>query len=121
MCILLKSGLFLFLVLAVPSGPPVNLALTPLSSTSIILTWNPPLIHERNGLITTYTITFTSEGNTNIFTARDPSLTLHNLRPFTEYTFNVSASTRVGSGPVSGAFTGSTLEDGMTCYQLATM
>lgn len=97
----------------VPSGPAVNLAAMPTSSTSIALSWDPPLLHERNGVITSYTITLTSDGNATTFTARDTVFTIFDLRPFTSYTFNISASTRVGSGPVSGAVTETTLEDGM--------
>lgn len=72
-----------------------------------------PLPHEQNGIIIRYIITFADEGNVTTFTTRETSLIITNLDPFTSYTFNVSASTGIGSGPESGTLIATTQEDGM--------
>lgn len=76
--------------------------------------WDPPLLHERNGVITSYTITLTSAGNVTTFSASDTMFTVANLHPFTSYTFSILASNNIGSGPVSAAVIETTLEDGNT-------
>ena len=95
----------------------MNFATVPTSSTSVVLTWDPPLLGERNGVITSYTITLNLDGSDTVVTTGDTMFTVLHLRPFTSYTFSVSASNRIGSGPVSGELTETTLEDGM--YQQA--
>lgn len=83
------------------------------SSTSILLTWSPPYTHERNGVITSYTITQVTAGNLATHTTPDLILVLTNLRPFTSYTFDIAASTSVGGGPLRSAVTAVTPEAGM--------
>jgi len=39
-----------------PAGPPINLAVRPISSTEILVTWMPPLIELRHGEIQGYNI-----------------------------------------------------------------
>ena len=85
-----------------------------ISSTSIILSWDPPLLHERNGIITNYTITLTLDGSSTILTTTTTTLTAVGLYPFTSYTFKVSASTNIGISPASSSVTETTLEDGMS-------
>ncbi len=57
-----------------------------MSSTSIFLTWDPPPIHERNGIITTYTINRVLAGTSSTHTTTALTMTFNNLRPFTTYT-----------------------------------
>ena len=83
------------------------------SSTSIILTWDPPPIHERNGIIITYTINQVVAGNISTLNTTALMITINNLRPFTSYSFDVAALTSVGRGPSTAAITETTLEDGM--------
>ena len=49
---------------AVPNGPPTNVSTIPLTSSSINITWGPPLPHERNGQIIGYDIVV-SKANDN--------------------------------------------------------
>ena len=77
-----------------------------------MLTWDPPPVHERNGIITTYTITQVVSGNSSTFTTTDLMLVVDNLRPFTSYTFDVAASTVIGRGPSTAAATEMTPEAG---------
>ena len=44
---------------SVPSGEPTNVTIQVLSSTSILLKWEPPLFSEQNGVISGYTILVT--------------------------------------------------------------
>ena len=97
-----------------PTGPPVNITAVPISPTSITISWDLPLPHERNGIITGYSVTISSEETTTILTTGETMLSFNDLRPFSSYMFNILASTRVGPGPVSGTIIGTTLEDGMT-------
>lgn len=86
-----------------------------LSSTSIFLSWDPPLPGERNGDITGYVINVTdlNTGETQQFlTSLASNRTFDNLGPFTVYLATISARTAVGVGPFSGISNVRTLEDG---------
>lgn len=97
----------------VPTGSPVTFFAMASSSTSILLTWDPPPIHERNGIITSYTITHVVAGNSSTLTTADQMLLVTNLRPFTPYTFEIAASTSIGLGPRTSPLTENTPEAGI--------
>ena len=99
---------------AVPSGSPRGFTATVASSTSIRLSWQLPFIHERNGIITGYTITQISGGNSSSFTTTQLTHLVTNLRPFTSYDFDIYASTSVGDGPAASSQTVTTPEAGMS-------
>lgn len=103
----------------VPSGPPVNFTAMAISSTSIVLKWKPPLIHKQNGIITGYTISQLMAGNISTYSTPDLMFTVMDLRPFTSYTYSITAFTVVGSGPSSSTVTDITLEDGNTVISIA--
>ncbi|XP_064396511.1 phosphatidylinositol phosphatase PTPRQ-like isoform X3 [Halichondria panicea] len=89
-----------------PDAPPQNLALTPLTSTSVNVTWEAPPIENQRGILTIYTISYQMEGITTsaISMTVEASvlfLELTGLEKFTMYSVNVSASTMIGSGPVA--------------------
>ena len=50
-------------VYAAPSGPPLNIRVVPVSESVINITWDPPLLFERNGIITGYQINVTRVEN----------------------------------------------------------
>ena len=110
----------LFPSFLVPTGPPLNFVATADSSTSMILTWEAPLIYERNGIIISYMVTLVSGGNSSTFVTPDEMLTLGRLRPFTSYMLTVSAFTSVGSGSSTVTITVTTPEDGKTVHNLFT-
>ena len=85
----------ILLYTAVPSGPPENLRIST-GARSLSLTWNPPLVASRNGLIIDYTIE--CSGQAAIVTAQT-MFTITGLTPFTEYTCSVFASNSAGDGP----------------------
>lgn len=97
----------------VPTGFPVNFLAVAINSTSILLTWDPPPVHESNGIITSYTITQVVAGSTSTLTTTELMLRVTNLRPFTSYTFDIAASTTVGLGPRTAPVTENTPEAGM--------
>lgn len=97
-----------------PSGFPQNLSAVPTSSSSLFLTWQPPLPAERNGEIILYTINVTvleSQEDTQL-TSLVANLTLSSLRPYYTYSIAIAASTVIGEGPFSLVFTIRMPEDG---------
>jgi len=84
-----------------PGDPPANLVATVTSATSILLTWSEPLLP--NGVLVSYNITYNLTGiSTSIIVSADnTAYTVSGLNAFVYYQFLVSASTRVGAGPVA--------------------
>uniref|UniRef100_A0A8C8BHR4 Receptor-type tyrosine-protein phosphatase S n=1 Tax=Otus sunia TaxID=257818 RepID=A0A8C8BHR4_9STRI len=90
----------------VPSGFPQNLHSESSTSTSVQLTWQLPLLAERNGIITKYTILYR---DINVayqpvelpVVPADTTMTLSGLKPDTTYDVKVRAHTSKGPGPYS--------------------
>ncbi|XP_077420810.1 immunoglobulin superfamily DCC subclass member 4 isoform X2 [Vanacampus margaritifer] len=89
-----------------PSSPPHELRLSAIDSSSVLVSWRPPL--EPNGVIVGYRILFSSNLSQpehlwrNL--SQDGSLTsveLRGLSSGTHYFFKLGASTEVGAGPYS--------------------
>lgn len=104
---------------SVPSAPPQEVTCTSPSSTSILVSWAPPPVEFQNGVITGYTIQYsTTEGNKTskrvdgIPPESSPYL-LENLEKWTEYGITVRAQTEAGEGPESLQLLIRTEEDGM--------
>ncbi|KAH0618705.1 hypothetical protein JD844_018135 [Phrynosoma platyrhinos] len=87
----------------VPSGFPQNLRVVGLTTSTTKVTWNPPLLAERNGKITNYTVVYrdinSQQNLTNV--TKETSITLANLKPDTTYDIKVRAHTSKGAGPLS--------------------
>ncbi|CAB3995740.1 tyrosine- phosphatase Lar-like isoform X1 [Paramuricea clavata] len=92
-------------------GPPLNVAVTAESSSSLSVTWEPPEKDKRNGMIVNYTVCISHEGNKPCFkeqTTKQKMLIIRNLIASTKYYVRVLASTKVGFGNYSetiGKFT----------------
>uniref|UniRef100_A0AAQ4R7Z4 Receptor-type tyrosine-protein phosphatase F n=1 Tax=Gasterosteus aculeatus aculeatus TaxID=481459 RepID=A0AAQ4R7Z4_GASAC len=87
----------------VPSGFPFNLQVTGLTQSSTQLTWEPPLVAERNGKIVYYVVVYrdiNSQQNSTNRTA-DTHMTIQGLNPDTTYDIRVQAFTGKGGGPLS--------------------
>ena len=87
------------------------------NSTSISLSWTRPATP--NGVITHYTLTYSTNGGDESMEMVPPTLTsfpVDNLNEYTMYTFTLSASTIAGTGP-SATASAITDEDGkiITC------
>ena len=78
----------------------MNISVTAITSTTIIVSWSPPNIEVQNGFIRNYSIIITDTNN-EIFLYVSEVLTtteIGNLKPFTKYYVHVAAST-IGVGP----------------------
>ena len=83
-----------------PSGPPQNLTGEFINSTSLRITWDPPLFNDQNGVIRGYNVSYnvSADGEESIF-VRGTTVELAGLQKFTFYNVSVQAFT-VGSGPI---------------------
>ncbi|XP_033008289.1 receptor-type tyrosine-protein phosphatase F isoform X21 [Lacerta agilis] len=86
-----------------PSGFPQNLHVVGLTTSTTKVTWEPPILAERNGKMTNYTVVYrdinSQQNLTNV--TRETSITLTNLKPDTTYDIKVRAHTNKGAGPLS--------------------
>lgn len=110
---------------AAPSGPPLEIQAVSETPHSLRVTWSPPKPDQINGHLVNYTIYFVrsdlnydgeviegTAGNEQLVTI-DGRLTtwiIENLRAYSGYTLEISASTQMGEGPKSEQVFVSTLE-----------
>ncbi|XP_024908282.1 receptor-type tyrosine-protein phosphatase F isoform X4 [Cynoglossus semilaevis] len=97
----------------VPAGFPTNLQVTGLTQSSTQLTWEPPLLAERNGRIIYYLVVYrdiNSQQNSTNRTA-DTSMTIQGLNPDTTYDIRVQAYTNKGGGPLSPSIQSRTMSN----------
>ena len=103
----------------VPNAPPDNVQVLTLSSTAILVTWDPVPELSRNGIITQYEVevnqsTFNEIPSTRLTTTNGSVLMveLGELEEDVKYTIRVRAYTSEGPGPFSATMVNRTLEDG---------
>ena len=82
-----------------PSGPPENFTATVQDPRTIELQWTRPTTP--NGFITNYTLQYMDRDMLVTETLDNDTLSYvaGGLNEFTDYTFTISASTRIGPGP----------------------
>ena len=97
----------------VPTSAPQDPRGHAVSSNAIILSWDPPPILERNGIIRDYRINLTEETTEIVMTyiSSGNSIEVSLLHPFYNYSWIVSAVT-IGEGPYTEPSWVTTLEDG---------
>ncbi|XP_038108964.1 tyrosine-protein phosphatase Lar isoform X4 [Culex quinquefasciatus] len=99
----------------VPGAPPRNITVEATSPTTINVSWLPPPVERSNGAIVYYKVFFVEDGRTDaeatVTTLNSTSLTLDELKRWTEYKIWVLAGTTVGDGPRSYPVTARTHED----------
>ena len=85
-----------------------------MSSTSLVLTWDLPLLDQQNGPIVGYSVRVTRVNNGDIFEwdTNNTVVTIDSLVPYTLYEWRVAAQTIAGTGPFSSPVTEQTLPDG---------
>ena len=92
-----------------------------LGPTSVEVTWQAPPLEHHNGAILSYLIRYFPSNDpamsqdTHVTTVEGEIIqrrTLSNLKPFTRYSFKVSAVNAAGAGSFSTAVEGTTDEDG---------
>ena len=86
----------------VPSGTPGELFISHSLPTSAQLSWTPVPEDKHNDTITGYIVQVEGSDSTQKIPVMDGSATSYeasDLRPYTTYTFGVSAMTEAGTGP----------------------
>ena len=87
-------------IIIVPADPPGNMTVVALSSTAAEIEWRSP--QTPNGVILYYTIYIDGAPVSNVSASSgDTSATVNGLSPNRQITVSVSASTKIGEGPVS--------------------
>ena len=111
---------FFFLLLThsltAPSQPPSAIAVVAMNSTSIRVSWAPPLLMSRNGIIQGYKIIYNiKDGISGVVRVIQGNTTheqiISGLRKYTEYSVKLLAFT-VGDGPLSSPYLVTTEQDG---------
>lgn len=87
---------FLFLHI-VPESAPVIKTFSNLSTTSVMLSWDPPV--KPNGIIILYDLNLFGPERNNSFSTTNNFIILEDLLPFTLYNIYVAARTIKGCGP----------------------
>ena len=104
-----------------PSAAPQNPSSTHFagSSTSLNLTWYPPPIEDRNGIVLYYIIVMTEleTGAQFEFSSNFTFIYLDSLHAYYSYTFQIAAVT-ISQGPFSNGFTVLMPEDGMSAHTI---
>ena len=85
-----------------PSSSPQHPRAIALNHTSIYITWNPPLLHDHNGIIREYRVNITEAGTNNLteYVINQTKLIVTGLKPFHFYHCSIVAVT-VDEGPYS--------------------
>lgn len=100
-----------------PASSPEELNVTTIASSSVSLTWSPPPVNLRNGIIREYKINVSEveTGRELEFYSSTSAITISTLHPFYTYLCRVSAFT-VEYGPYTEDLVFMTLEDGEIYY-----
>ena len=96
-----------------PSGSPNVTYFSAQDSTTIFLSWSPPVADQQNGIIRGYRVRLleSKTGKVTFHIVSSTSLTISSLHPDYTYELSVSAFTVV-TGPYSSIVTITTPEDG---------
>ena len=111
-------------LISVPSKAPSELALSAISSTSIIASWQLPPAYSIHGIIAGFKLFYKKKGfigSIRVETINDGRTFLgviNGLDKYTEYEFQVLAFTSPGDGPKSTVVVERTMEDGKKLYCL---
>ncbi|XP_039664458.1 phosphatidylinositol phosphatase PTPRQ isoform X3 [Perca fluviatilis] len=79
-----------------PDSPPVNLTVVDTSPSTTTLAWSAP--EQANGMIQRYEVLYENESFSALMNTSFNTITLMNLKPFSNYTVSVRAYTRYGHG-----------------------
>ena len=87
-----------------------------MTARNVSVSWNEIECIERNGMITNYTVEFSSLGGSvipGVLMVDERRFTASGLTPFTNYTFRVAGINSNGTGPFSDITMIETAEDSM--------
>lgn len=99
-----------------PGGPPESVSAQPLDPTSLVISWEPPQLELRNGMIQQYTIRITEVETGAVTTLYTEATTVNvsSLHPYYTYSCTVAAET-IALGPFSYPVQIQLPESGMWC------
>ena len=103
--------LIIILILTAPSGPPLNISVDILSSSSMNVAWSPPMQELQNGIIVHYLVSIQTGDSKMTVETNVPYLTIEELHPHYTYELSVAAVT-VASGPFSNTTSFTMPQDG---------
>ena len=105
----------IYFVLVEPNAPPVNVQGHDISSTGIWVDWDTVPLADQNGIILSYTVTYTALPGgiprTAVVSAPISHVTVRGLEEHTNYSILVFASTVKGDGNASDPIIVTTDED----------
>ena len=105
---------YFFLYLA-PRFPPRNITVKITGSRSLLINWDHLLRNDTNGIIINYSICIQQESSTprcvNV-SATDNVYIANGLKPYSNYTVEISAKNSAGFGPYNSGITKQTNEEG---------
>ena len=86
-----------------------------MTSSGVELSWDQPVLNERNGIITGYVLLLTNQktGSEIYHNSTTNFIFIGMLSPFTAYTVIIAAATEIGAGPYSPQLSFHTDEDGI--------
>ena len=94
-----------------PADEPQDVTVNSLNCTAILIQWNPPLIP--NGIILFYAIYINNNITFDISAANQNSFMFGGLSPYQLLNVRLSASTKVGEGPLTESQSVTTDESGI--------
>ena len=99
---------------AVPETAPLQFTVQATDSRTLVLSWEPPLPEDRNGIITNYTVNITEieTGRQFQLVTDNTTITAFPLHPHYTYSCTVTAETSVGLGPYTALRAVQMPEDG---------
>ena len=105
-----------------PNAPPVKVQGHNTSSTSIWVNWDTVPVADQNGIILSYTVTYTASTGgiprTAVVSAPTTHVTLRSLEEHTNYSIFVFASTMKGDGNASAPIIVTTDQDSKSLKNL---
>ena len=86
---------------AVPETAPLQFRVQATDSQTLVLSWEPPLPEDRNGIIINYTVNITEmeTGTQFQLVTVNTTITAFSLHPHYTYSYTAAAETSVGLGP----------------------
>ena len=100
-----------------PHSPPTSIVVPQTEEQAATITWQPPVLDDRNGVITFYLLIIRNlqfsldDINVNV-SGSDLSYTVEGLEEYCRYDCQIAAGTIIGSGPFSSHVQFLTMEDG---------
>ena len=87
-----------YISLSAPSGSPVGFTAVD-GEREVVFSWSPPPVTERNGVITSYTLSCSPSPSSLPQSPSSGPLTVAGFSPHTSYSCSLVASNTQGSGP----------------------